>query len=651
MKRIIKPTKGRNSLTSPTGHPGFPYVIEGETRGREEVRATRSTLPEIGTRRNRASTIVRTDRFKNIAETYDPFIGTGAYIDMRDILILCQQAYRAFAPLRNIIEIKNSICSADILLKDGNTASESFIQAWLDKINVTDIQDQFYRELYRSGNVFFYKFFASLSKDELKKLVNTEIKNTKIPLKYITLNPVSITTRRALNYSNPDYYRWLTRFEMDAILRPVTEEDQRVRANLSDQELSSIKNGIGIIRVDPARLIYVPYQKQNYEPFAVPTYFAALETINAKMEMQKMDMALARTTDWAILLITMGAKKQDGGYDPAAMAIMRDLLSNESVKKSIVSDYTTKGEWLIPEVDTLLGPAKYQQLNQDLQDALSPLLFGPDKFATAKMKMRIFSETIKQDREKFTFWLNNEIKEMCKNLGFKSIPTAYYPELNLEDASVTQGLLLKFMQSGLLTPKEFFTAVEDGELPSYDESVVNQKEFKSLRDEGLYMPIVGGALGGAGAGAGAGRPTGTTGIPQKTQKVSPVGTSKAETEDPVPARELQIEEKTHVIPLEDLHDMVCKTEKLKRDIVAHFKKKKIEEEVYQPLVAEIATTIQLNTKEKDWVKKIASFTTKPTKIPAKIKDELDVLSFQYDLPTEYAALVYLSKKDAKDYNK
>ena len=56
------------------------------------------------------------------------------------------------------------------------------------------------------------------------------------------------------------------------------------------------------------------YKKQDYEPFAVPMGYPVLEDINWKQEMKQMDMAVARTTNQAILLITMGTKasKKEG---------------------------------------------------------------------------------------------------------------------------------------------------------------------------------------------------------------------------------------------------------------------------------------------------------------------------------------------------
>ena len=41
----------------------------------------------------------------------------------------------------------------------------------------------------------------------------------------------------------------------------------------------------------------------------------------------------------------------------------QNLFKNESVGRVLVSDYTTKAEFIIPELNLVLGPAKYEILN------------------------------------------------------------------------------------------------------------------------------------------------------------------------------------------------------------------------------------------------------------------------------------------------
>ena len=62
-------------------------------------------------------------------------------------------------------------------------------------------------------------------------------------------------------------------------------------------------------------MLGVFYKKQDYEPFSVPMGYPVLEDINAKYEMKKIDMAIARTMQQAILLVTMGSEPDKGGVN------------------------------------------------------------------------------------------------------------------------------------------------------------------------------------------------------------------------------------------------------------------------------------------------------------------------------------------------
>ena len=76
------------------------------------------------------------------------------------------------------------------------------------------------------------------------------------------------------------------------------------------------------------------------------------------------------------------------------------------------------------------------------------------------------------------------------------------------------------MELGILTPEEGLKAIESGRLPDAESSIESQKKYKELRDQGYYVPVIGGNQ------QAGGRPTGSTGTPQATKNVSPIGTGK-----------------------------------------------------------------------------------------------------------------------------
>ena len=51
------------------------------------------------------------------------------------------------------------------------------------------------------------------------------------------------------------------------------------------------------IELDPLKLRYAFYKKQDYEAFAVPFGFPVLDDINFKLEMKKIDQSICRTIE------------------------------------------------------------------------------------------------------------------------------------------------------------------------------------------------------------------------------------------------------------------------------------------------------------------------------------------------------------------
>ena len=173
-----------------------------------------------------------------------------------------------------------------------------------------------------------------------------------------------------------------------------------------------------MIPLDPEKIAAVFYKKQDYEPFSVPMGYPVLEDINAKYEMKKIDMAIARTMQQAILLVTMGSEPDKGGVNQKNLETMQTLFANESVGRVLIADYTTKAEFVVPKIADLLDAKKYEIFDRDIRLGLNNILFGEgEKFADTSVKVKIFIERLKQARETFIDeFLFPEIKNICKNL-------------------------------------------------------------------------------------------------------------------------------------------------------------------------------------------------------------------------------------------
>ena len=329
---------------------------------------------ETRTRRNAAADIPRTDRFRNISNGMIPFkysqgVSNNSNIDVRDTIILCQKAYYNFSVFRNTIDLMTEFSISDLYYTGGSKKSREFFETLFTRINIDDLQSRFFREYYRSGNVFIYRFNAKMDKSDVFKInqtfgISQAAEELEIPAKYIILNPSDIQLQGSISFSTGVYYKVVTDYELQRLRHPQTEEDKEVYESLPEETKKIIqetkKAGMTaiIIPLETDKLSAIFYKKQDYEPFAVPMGFPVLEDINWKQEMKQMDMAVARTTNQAILLVTMGAEPAKGGVNQKNLMAMQKLFENESVGRVLISDYSTDAKFVIPDIGNILDPKK-----------------------------------------------------------------------------------------------------------------------------------------------------------------------------------------------------------------------------------------------------------------------------------------------------
>lgn len=456
-------------------------------------------------RRNASSTLERTDRFKNIDCGLVPFKYSSSStnksnIDVKDAVILCQKAYYNFAIFRNVIDLMTEFSISDIYFKGGTKKSRDFFSALFKKINVWSLQDRFFREYYRSGNVFVYRFDSEIKSEDALKI--TQVYGSQVGLKvrlpsrYIILNPADIQLSGSASFVTGKYMKLLSDYELARLRYPKSDEDKEILKSLDEPTKTAILKGktYGILLpLDPEKINAVFYKKQDYEPFAVPMGYPVLEDINWKQEMKKMDMAITRTMQQAILLITMGSEPEKGGVNQKNLESMQSLFENQSVGRVLIADYTTKAEFVIPDIAGILDPKKYEVVEKDIQLGLNNVLTGGEKFSNQAIKVEVFLGRLTQAREAFiNEFLIQEIKKISEGLGFKTYPTPYFDKISLNDNTNMLKIYNRLIELGVLTAEEGITAIETGRLPDGEESLQAQKEFLTSKDLGLYNPLIGG---------------------------------------------------------------------------------------------------------------------------------------------------------------
>ena len=572
-------------------------------------------------------------RFKNIKEFKCPYTIKGETIDIREMVDVCQKAYFGVKVIGNIVDIMCEFANTEIYFEGGNKKSRDVMEAWAEKIQLWSLKEKFFREFFRSGNVLMQRFDATITDADMAKMTQvfglnrTAASKKKIPVRYIILNPADIRIITAISYNFPVYYKMLNRFELGKLQKPTTQMEKDFLSSLPKVAQESIKKGLlPMIPLEKDMTYTVFYKKQDYEPFAVPFFYGVLDDIELKLEFKKMDRAIAHTADWAILLLTAGS---EAGINPKTLEALNQLFTKEELKRVLVSDYTTKGQWLIPDISKILGKEKYAQVNEDILQGLNAALFdSTEKFANQSVKVQVFLERLKEAQKAFmNEFFQPEVKRVCKELGFKDYPRAKFQDRSFKDELEYNKLYVRMAESGLLTPEELNVSLESGQLPLKEDSVQSQTEFKTLKDKGLYAPLLNQKQ--EAPGGENGRPSGAK-APQSKKKMSPIGASF----DLAKVQEILKASNNLLNQVEDEHKKKFKIKELN--------------ETQKNACHIFAKLIMVNEPIAEWSSRVKTYIKEPKKMEDTVASDIDQIKEEYEIEDMLASILYLSRVEKDD---
>ena len=478
------------------GDSFYDYTTEAYSRNQ----GTGGLGPTTDRRRNSIATNPKLYGYNNIRAGMLPYQYAMDGVNLREAIELCQKAYCNVAIFRNSIDMMADFSNSAIHLEGGTDKARNFINSWFKKIGMWGLKDQFFREYYRSGNIFLYTVESKFKTDDFAKIRNLGLmaKTNKIPIKYILLNPFDVVAQRTTSFDVRFFSKILSEYEIERLRDPKNDADRELYDALPEnikkriRESSWTPTGI-TINLDPQKLRYSFYKKQDYEPFGIPYGFAVLDDINFKLEMKKIDQAICRTVENVVLMITMGATPDKGGINPRNMHAMQSLFTNQSIGRVLVSDYTTKADFIIPDLQKVIGPSKYDVVNQDIKEGLQNMILGEEKFANATIKAQLFLQRLHESREAFlNEFLQPEIDQICKNFGFRGSPKAKFEDIDMKDENQVQRVITRMMELGILPPEEGMKVINTGVFPSRKDLETAQERFLEDRKKGWYNPLVGG---------------------------------------------------------------------------------------------------------------------------------------------------------------
>jgi hypothetical protein len=573
-----------------------------------------------------------------------PYVYGRDGVNVRDAIELCQKAYANIAVFRNAIDVMSEFANSKIFLEGGTQKSRDFVYKWFEKINLWNLKDQYFREYYRSGNIFMYRVDGKFSTNDFEKMgkiygSELSLKPAHLPVKYIMLNPFDIVVNKGSSFETGLYEKILSEYDIERLKNPKTEYDIQVLEALDEETKNKIASGKynsdGIrIKLDPGHLVYSFYKKQDYEPFAVPFGYPVLDDINFKLELKKIDQAICRTIENVILLITMGNEPDKGGINPRNMEAMQNLFKNESVGRVLVSDYTTEAKFIIPDIAKVVGPNKYEVINNDIKEGLQNVIVGDERYSNTQVKAKIFLERLEESRNAFVYdFLQPQVKMICKNLGFRKYPEVKFEQVDIKDEVQLQRVVTRLMELGIITPEQGVNVLETGCYPKSDELKNAQQIYLKEREEGLYNPLVGGA------------PVNS----QTNQNSKERRDVKKETGRPTGTSEIPQESKSEVFSRDNIKEIIYSSEKLSESAYSlarkRFKKKRLNK-AEKDMLDNLCETIILSSERETWDLNLDKCLENCSVIDnLNVLKDIENISNEFNLDLYSSSLLYHSAKE------
>ncbi|MHA2052022.1 MAG: hypothetical protein ACXADH_01940 [Candidatus Kariarchaeaceae archaeon] len=451
-------------------------------------------------RDNAVGTYGNPTRFASVNALQMPFEHKGKedVVSISTAIELCMKAYANVSIVRNTVESMVDFCVSDIYFVGGSKQSKKFFRKWFEEIDQTQLAEEFFREYHVSSNIFIHRREGKVSPETMKRLRRSNLTETKIPVKYIILNPKEISKTSSTVYSDSSLVKVLSGYEVQNLKNPRTEADKRIFNSLPVEVQEKIKNrnfyrdGV-YMDLPNDEIISCFAQKQAYQPFGIPYLYPILDDINLKLQLKNTDEQISRTVENVVLLVTHGTKPDEGGVNSLVLNRLQELFRNRSVGRTIVADYTTQAEFIIPDLNKVIGPEKYKVVNEDIKDGLQNLLIGNDTVGNLQTKAQLFLEKVNRVRDKYiNDFLYPEMKRVGEKMGFRDIPKPKFVEISLQDKTGVQRVVTRLIELGILHPEDGLKAIEKNIFPEADQLKDSQEKYVDERKQGFYNPLIGG---------------------------------------------------------------------------------------------------------------------------------------------------------------
>jgi len=426
---------------------------------------------------------------------------------------------------------------------------KNFYDVWAFDSNFDDVLDWIFLDFFKTGHVTTYKVLAKYEPrvSYLSPIPGQNMKNSNkstgkkekgakkniwskghLPVAYTVLNPTLVNITGNLLFDNVSVAITLPPELRELLNKPpgelTLEEKELIKALPSDLKAAADKGGE--FQLDSRLVGQITYRKQPYERYAKPRTTRVFDTIEYKNALRQADLSTLDGITNYILKITIGNDEYPV-VSQTELETAAQLFNTPSKSFDVVWNHTLQVEKIVsPEIEAILGQAKYKQVNDDLTTGLAitrAIIDGGGDINAAEIDLLVkgLMEEINYARSQVTKWIYREYQQIAEAMGFDRFPRVRWDDGVLMDTILHMNTLAQLVDRRMLSYRTSLEALGY----DYPNELKNMEEEMPLVEDGTFG-ILGSPWQQPAAGGPVPKGTPSSGPPKGTKK-KPQGTTKA----------------------------------------------------------------------------------------------------------------------------
>lgn len=332
------------------------------------------------------------------------------------------------------------------------------------------------------------------SKTQLKKIEQAAKKNIwskgHLPVAYTVLNPLLVNVTGNLLFDKTSVTLTPPPELTELLKKPPAEQTEEEKALIKalPSDLKAVAEKGGEYQLDYRLVGQIAYRKQPYERYGKPRTTRVFESIEYKKALREADLSTLDGITNYMLKITIGNDEYPVVTQTELEAVAQ-LFNTPSKSFDVVWNHTLQVEKIVsPEIESILGKGKYEQVNTDITTGLGIsriMLDGASdniNAASIEYYAKSLMEEINYARRRVANWIYREYQQIAEAVGFDRFPRVRWDDGILKDTILYMNTLAQLVDRRMLS---YHTSLEKLGF-DYGAELQNMEEEFKLVEDGIF---------------------------------------------------------------------------------------------------------------------------------------------------------------------